>query len=359
MMDALQADRINVISAIDLAADSGYDEHAIWLPYLSGYFLDLAGYSVDAERVHEVAIVVAVRSGDDLMRANLMSNLAAIQYSTGRFDAALASADGAVPVFERLGDPKAVGRALNNAGNALYRMGRYAAALDRYQRALGLIPDEQDATAATLLVNLAIIELRLDRVAAAREHADRALGVDGPSNNRNRVNVLDVIGNINRRIGDYPAAERAYVEASRLSRERGDGTMEASISNNRGILERLRGRYAAAATRHVHALRLDRHRGQISAEAETGNDLGITLRMAGHPLLAAAAHRAALGPAARSSNRYEQARAHEGIAAAIGASDRAAALAHAEQARALFVEMGLPDARRIATLIDNQLAHQF
>jgi tetratricopeptide (TPR) repeat protein len=338
-----------MISAIDFAADGNHDLHAMWLPYLLGYFLDLIGFAVDAERVHEVAIVVAVRSGDDLMRANLMSNLAAIQYSIGRFDAALESAEVAERLFAKFGDTAAARRAINNGGNALYRTGRYAEALDRYVRALALMPDDLSDTAATLLVNLAIIELRLDHVDAALDYAERAVRASEASERREQCDALDVFGNIKRRTGDYSAAERAYADALRLSVERGDGAMEAAISNDRGILDRLRGRYAAAVSRHVHALRLDRRRSEVSAAAETGNDLGITLRIAGHPQLAAAAHRTALEQATRSANRYEQARAHEGIAAA----DPTGARSHAVRAHTLFVDLGLPDAGRVAT--DHQL----
>jgi tetratricopeptide (TPR) repeat protein len=349
LLEILQVERTNLLATVDWAAATGHDDHVVWLPYLLGYFLDLSGYPTEAERTHHIAIAAAERTGDAAIRAGLVGNLSAIQFSTGRFVVALETADRAEQLFQRLGDTGGLGRALNNGGNALYRMGRYPEALERYQRALALLSDDRDPTATALLINLAIIEVRLDQPNAAREHADRALAATDSPGNRQRGDALGALGGVERHVGDYRAAERAYAAAARISIELGDIAEQAVMANDLAVIDRLRGDYAAAVARHVHALRLVRSTGGVSAEAETSNDLGITLLAAGHPLLAAAAHRAALRPAQASTNRYELARAHEGIAASIAATDPSAARHHADEAMRLMGELGLPTPQRTPT----------
>lgn len=351
MLARLQAERTNLLAAADWAADTGRDQHAARLPYALGYFLDLCGYSAEAADSHLTAVEAATRIGDDPLRAGLLSNLASIQFSLGRFAAALEAADRAYELMDQLDDAGGVGRSLNNAGNALYRMGRYAEALDRYQHALALVPDEGTDVVAPIVVNLAIIELRLDHVDSARHYADRALAAAAEMvGDRYLADALGVHGSVEWRLGNLDNAERAYTQAQQVAVERSDLAMQAAVGNDHGVLERIRGRYAAAVGRHARALRLVRRLGHRAAETETLNDLGTTLLAAGHPSLAAAAHRAAVDPAHTSTNRYELARAFAGIAESAGPPDRATALRYASEAARIFDELGLPDARRLSEL---------
>jgi tetratricopeptide (TPR) repeat protein len=91
-----------------------------------------------------------------------------------------------------------------------------------------------------------------------------------------------------------------------------------------------------------------REMGDRSSEAETLNSLGDVLLATGQPGDARAQHAAALGLAGQVGDRYEQARAHYGLARVCDAAgDPSRALPHWRQALALYAELSAPEAGQI------------
>ena len=76
--------------------------------------------------------------------------------------------------------------------------------------------------------------------------------------------------------------------------------------------------------------------GDRASEAEALNDLGQVLLAAGDPSEARAQHGQALELAEEIGDRYEQARAHDGIADGAGP--------HLEQARKIYADLEVPPA---------------
>src|ERR1700750_392306 len=100
-----------------------------------------------------------------------------------------------------------------------------------------------------------------------------------------------------------------------------------------------RGRLTEAAGHLSQALVLLRRIGDRATEAETLNDLGQVLQTTGDVAGARAQHGEALTLAREIGYRYEQARAHEGLAATYPDGDDAGG-PHRHQGPRLFAHLG-------------------
>jgi tetratricopeptide (TPR) repeat protein len=110
---------------------------------------------------------------------------------------------------------------------------------------------------------------------------------------------------------------------------------------------------AVRLLRAVIGPRVDADPGAAETLAHQCARLPLALRVAaeiasGRPAEALTEHSAALGLAAEAGERYEQARAHQGLAAAYHASgDLAAALVHWRQALRRYARLGSPEADEV------------
>ena len=94
-------------------------------------------------------------------------------------------------------------------------------------------------------------------------------------------------------------------------------------------------------------------------EAEALNALGETLLALGRPGEADAALALALGLASKTGDRYEQARAHAGLARSYQDRDPDRVLLHRQQALALYDGLGTPEASKLrAELAADQQARR-
>jgi DNA-binding SARP family transcriptional activator len=353
--DWLEAERADLLAAVRHAARTGRYEHAWRLPYHLGFFLSASGDATRAVEVHEVALAAARRLDRQHTLAVLLSNLSAILFGCGRMPEALAAAEEGAAVGGRIGEPGPQARALINAANALYRMGRYRQAQDRYTQAAPLVgPELTDQ--AVLNINLALIASRLGDHDTARGHAAQAwrlaqLLPDG----RLHAGALLALGETDRATGRYQEASRRFGQALAAGRQRRDLDDQAEALAAMGRTESGQGRHTSAVSLLRQALRLAEQLGNASSQAEYLNHLGETLRATGHRNWAARVHRTALRNAETSGNAYEQARAHAGLSDALHGGDPSAAR-HADAASDLFDRLDLPDVQRLSLLCPRQAA---
>ena len=89
-------------------------------------------------------------------------------------------------------------------------------------------------------------------------------------------------------------------------------------------------------------------------ETDALNCLGEVLTALGQPGQAGAQHRQALTLASEASDRYQQARAHDGLARAYhAAGDTRAARYHWEIALSLYHDLGVPDEKQARAALDS------
>jgi tetratricopeptide (TPR) repeat protein len=96
------------------------------------------------------------------------------------------------------------------------------------------------------------------------------------------------------------------------------------------------------------ALTICRATGDRSSEAEALNNLGEILLTAGHPDEAQAHQTTALDLASQTYDKYEQARAHHGLARSYHATgDLGQARQHWQRALAIYTDLGTPEAHDV------------
>jgi tetratricopeptide (TPR) repeat protein len=115
-----------------------------------------------------------------------------------------------------------------------------------------------------------------------------------------------------------------------------------------GVEHRRAGRYQQAADHHRQALGLFREINNRGGETQVLNSLGEALLAAGQPDHARIQHDMALTLADQAGDRYEQARAHDGLAHTHHATgDIEQAHQHWQQALAIYFELGTPEADEV------------
>ncbi len=113
-------------------------------------------------------------------------------------------------------------------------------------------------------------------------------------------------------------------------------------------MEARRGRYASAADRLQQGLALFRQAGDKSGEADALNSLGELCLAEGKPDSACGWHARALALADSIGEKYEQARAHDGLAGAHCAADEPGpGLGHWRLALAIYADLDVPEAARL------------
>jgi tetratricopeptide (TPR) repeat protein len=148
--------------------------------------------------------------------------------------------------------------------------------------------------------------------------------------------------------GEDDQALDNYQQALGLYRDIGDRTGEAHTLGNLGAAYQRLGRYDQALDHHEQALVIEREIWDRRGNTTTLNDIGQTLRSAHRPAEALVPHQEALTMANASGERYEQARAHDGLAHAhrvLGNVHQARD--HWSQALNLFIDLGTPEVEEI------------
>ncbi len=392
----LETELPTLLAATRHAAARGWDEHAWQLPHLLWPWFEVGGYLDDWLAMGRLAVAGAGRLADRQAQAESRRGLAAVHRRLGRPDEALEyqrqaldlqrdrgdrrgqaairndiaitqggvgrlteAADQlrqALELYRQVGDAHGEAAVLGNLASVSQGLGEYPAAREHLRRGLELARQAGDhRTQAAMLGSLGVLHLVLGDHADAAEHARQSVELYRSTRDRlGEARGLAVGGVALQRLGRYADAARAHRQALDHFRQIGDRRGEAEVRGNLATDQRQMGRYAEAVDEYQRALVLIREVGDRGTESEIRNDLGVALRATHGPADALGQHRRALALAEETSNRYERARAHEGIARATPAGDPE----HDRQLRralALYAELGVPEAGELAAEFD-QLA---
>lgn len=178
-----EAERLNLLRAIDYSVTLGFDDLAWRLPVALTYFFVLHNYQVSRLDTSRIAVEAARRSGDRYGEAWSQRCIGGAEIALGRQEEALDSFGAALEICREIGDRSWEGYDLGNIAHALFRLGRFDEARDHsvqsleIQRELGNVRGE-----SIQLALLGRISFRLGRLDEAYDHyekaAERAKGVD-------------------------------------------------------------------------------------------------------------------------------------------------------------------------------------
>jgi len=238
-----EAEHRVLISAVSLAAETGYDTCAWELPWALTSFLDWQGHWHEWAAVEQTAMTAAARLGNTARQAAACRLLASACARLGDNDRARTFLAECLELYQQLEDKAGQARAHHSLCWMAVHTGRHADALGHAEQALTLYQ-------------------------AAGEQAGRA-------------GALNAVGFCRALLGDYRQALAFCRQALALNRELGDRHGEAHCSDSLGYAEHKLGRLANAARRYRHALSIFTELGDRPNEADTLTRLGDTCQAAG------------------------------------------------------------------------------
>jgi tetratricopeptide (TPR) repeat protein/transcriptional regulator with XRE-family HTH domain len=388
----LDDERPNLIAAAVHAAGQGRATHAGQLAAIIIRYLDMCAHHHDAELLYRRVVDTAA----DHFKAHALTSLGVVCWRLGRYQEAVTHHETALRVAGEIDDKAEVGRALTGLGIVYWQLGRTADTLRCGQQALELYGELGDRIGqAWVLGNLGTVHRRLGDYPAALDHYQRSLAlfreVGDPAGLCNELcglgalheelghfdealgylqecldlcrrtgyreteaQALSSLGIVYLRLGRLAEALDHQRQALRLLREIGDRAAEGYALGYLGTVYERMGRYADAVDHHNQALTIAEEIGDDHLTAEVLNRLGDALLCDDRPAEALCSYRRALAITDDTGNRYQQARAHHGIArasAGMGNGDNgegdAEAAVHRERALALYTELGVPEADEV------------
>jgi DNA-binding SARP family transcriptional activator/tetratricopeptide (TPR) repeat protein len=322
---------------------------AAWrLWFQRAYYDDL----VDA---HQRGLVATRAAGDGLGEGVMANYLAAGLHRTGQVEAAARMLRVAYDCLREHGDPISVTAPLNNMATIRVDFDDLELVLKDALRSLAIHRRHQiTGSMSSVLAVVGLIETRRGRLAEGLAWHRRSLAAAREIGGLRYLGLaLNNIAHTRMLMGHAPA-ERLLRAAIALNVRTGS---LAEVAEARGCLGTLcgqRGRFDEAIDHHTRALEVANDIGERRVGVSLRVALAQTLLDAGDPVAAEDLFREAAERADAMHCRYDEARAHQGIAICVVDHDTRGARKHWKLALAIFTRMGTPERvvveRRLACL---------
>lgn len=266
-LDWLDAERLNLVAVISMAADTDRNEAALRLPLILATYFDWRRRFDDLLATTAISLSTARRLGDRHSEGMALNNLGGALREVGRFEEAITTCQDAATVFREIGDRQREGMALNNLGLALRKAGRFEEAITAQQKDLAICREIGDRHGeGSSLTNLgAALQLvgRLEDAITNQQEAAVILRQTGDRHGEGAA--LNNLANALQEAERFDEAIMAYQDAAVIHRETGDRHREGLALNNLGLALRKVGRFNEAIMAHEDAAVIyrktgDRHR---------------------------------------------------------------------------------------------------
>jgi tetratricopeptide (TPR) repeat protein len=331
----LDAERGNLLATTVFADEHNRPMHTALMSWLLFRYLDVAGYYHEAERLH----TRASSSPDPVSRGHALTSLGIVRAVRGNHEAALGDCERALSLFEQVGDRLGQARARTTLGGLHWRLGRYDKASEHLSAAGEIFADAGEfAAAGVTWLHLGIVFfLRGDDTSALAAY-DRACRAA-------RINA----GQVYARMGRLPKAIEVIERGLGIARaHRNPPAVADGLSQLGSVLVEL-GETERGISYLREAIEIASRSAVRELEVQALNNLGRAY--CGQLEMAAAetAHQQALALADELGDKYQKARAHQGLAqVAAQRRDTETADAHNRIALALFTQLATPEAVELA-----------
>lgn len=274
----MDAERQNILSAVQFAAANGFQEHVTLLPHVMAQFLEVGGYWPDAATAHGFALEAWRAAGDRSGEAQAHSDLCLPRLRAGHFEDALEHGRVALAICRSEDDAPGAAVALDRLGLVHWHAARYKDALAHFRgsfsihRATGNRYGE-----AEVLGHGGFAYWHLGRYSEAVRSFEQALKLYREiDDSLGEGKMLNNIGDVERRLGSYSDALAHYQQALPIARQRGGRQAEAVLLNNLGTVCQSIGRYEDSLAYLRSALRIYRDIGDRRCEADALSNIGTT-----------------------------------------------------------------------------------
>ena len=276
----LDAERLNLLAAASMAANTGRDQIAQELPFRLGIYLDQRRRFGDWATATAISVSAARHLGNRHREGGALNNRGLALRNLRRFDEAITALQDAAAIYRETGDRKSEGTALNNLGLALREVRRFDQAITACQDAVAIYRETGDrhregsalnslgaALQAARRFNEAITAYR-EYLAICRETGDR----------HGEAKALKNVGVSLQDLRQWDDAITALQDAVAIYREADDRHGEASALNSLGVALREVRQFNAAISACQDAVAIYRETGDRHGEAKALNHLGLVLR---------------------------------------------------------------------------------
>jgi len=345
-LEWLDAEDANLVAVTRQAAASARDRHAATLPQmLHGYF-QTRGRISDCTTMVEAGLAAAGRLGDLAAQARLLCTRAWVLAYAGERTAATTELTRALRLAREAGDRHAEVVALHTLGFCSYHWGEHAAALPWYEQAAALrLEHGQTAGSTSPIAGLGLVQAFLGRYDDAERHAREALAIAEPAaESHTRPLSLLVLGLVAHRRNRHSEALDHLHHALSGLRATGHLIGQADVLHRLAEVYIDTGDLTAAQEYLDQATEADTSLAFPAPDHHVVNARGRLHLAAGNIGDALRCHRHALALALSLGDRYGEAHARTGIAAALRTTDPGTARTEQTRARELFTQLGVPEA---------------
>jgi tetratricopeptide (TPR) repeat protein len=298
----------------------------------------------------QAGLAAAERLGDVAARAELLCTFAWVLAIAGERTAAATELCRALQLAHEAGDRRTEGLALQTLGFCSIYWGEHAAALPWYQAAAALRREHGPAAGtASPIAGLGLVEVFLGRYDDAERHAREALAIAGSAAESSSGPLsLSVLGLVAHRRERHPEALDHLHHALSGLRETGHLIGQLSVLRRLAEVYIDAGDLVAAQEYLDQATKAGASLAFPAPDHYLVNARGRLHLAAGRTADALSCYQDALALALSLGDRYGEAHARTGIAAALSATDPATARIEQARARELFTQLGVPEANHEA-----------
>ena len=232
-----EAERPNLLAALGLAAQRGWEEQVCQLSENMGDSLGLLRYLGDLLTAGEAALAAARRTANTGAEGRALGNLGVAYWELRRLEEAVTCYHDSLAIFRETGDRPGEGHALGNLGNAYLQLGRSEEAIICCQDSLVICRETGDLNGeGEVLNNLGLAYWQLQRPEEAVTCYQDSLVISRETGNRHlESEALGNLGNAYRQLGRPEEAITCYQDSLVICRKTGDRHGEGQTLDNLAI----------------------------------------------------------------------------------------------------------------------------
>ncbi len=223
-----EVEQLSVLKDALKAAKKQSDSFKIVQLYIKlGAFYKRLGLSSEALKNYHLAQENC--SKKDTLFVNANNNIAAINFSTKKFEEAHKYLGKSIAISKTMEYIKGLATAYALLGSVAEKQGNYQLALKYQEQSLALFEKRQDSTGLAIAYeNIGSIHEDLGRYTLAGNYFNKAYSYATNSKSDVQINIINNIGDVNRKTGDFNAALKFTQQALQMARHTNNGQQEES-----------------------------------------------------------------------------------------------------------------------------------
>ncbi|MGI8996482.1 MAG: tetratricopeptide repeat protein [Pyrinomonadaceae bacterium] len=280
---ALEAEKDNVLNAMDAAFAMQYWDSVMQIRLALEEFLYLRGYWDDAIQRGEQAVAAAREAKDEWAIAQFSGNVAKIRISRGEYEKARQAYQQVLVAFRKLGSHENVAAALHQIGIIAQRQCDWAEARRFYSESLEIKRRLRDQSGiARTLYQLGMIAQSQGDLAEARRLYGKSLEISKSLGDQNGIaNITSRLGVIHYELGEFDESKAKHEESIAIKRKLEEQRGIATDLHQLGNIACMQGDLAGARRFYGESLEISRRLGDQRCIAVTLHQMGVIAQRQG------------------------------------------------------------------------------